>query len=99
MERKFKKPLAVLFYLLYMTQKLRRKNESFAPVSSKSSKRQYYKLTDPTFITLNVLKNNPTLRLSSKHDLHRGDSLTSQLSTGNFHFKPQLTSLYMVLTP
>ena len=41
----------------------------------------------------------PTRKLSSKPDLHRDDSLTSQLSTEKFQFKPELTSLYMVSTP
>ena len=34
-----------------------------------------------------------------KPDLHRDDSLTSQLSTEKLVFKLQLTSLYMVSTP
>ena len=41
----------------------------------------------------------PNLKISSKPDLHRDDSLTSQFSTEKFQFNPQLTSLYMVSTP
>ena len=41
----------------------------------------------------------PTLKPSPKPDSHRDDSITSQLSTGKFQFKAQLTSLYMVSTP
>ena len=41
----------------------------------------------------------PNLKPSSKPDLIRDDSLTSQLSTENSQYKPQLTSLYIVSTP
>ena len=41
----------------------------------------------------------PTPRPSSKPDLNRNDSLTSQLSSEKIQFKPQLISPYMVSTP
>ena len=41
----------------------------------------------------------PTLKLSSKPDLHRYDSLIFQLSTEKSQIKPQLNSLCMVSTP
>ena len=40
-----------------------------------------------------------TLKPLSKIDLHKNDSLTTQLSTRKFLFKSRLTSLYMVSTP
>ena len=40
----------------------------------------------------------PTPRPSSKPDLQRNDSLTPQLSSEKFQFKPQLISPYMVST-
>ena len=41
----------------------------------------------------------PTLRPSSKPDIHINDSLRTQLSSEKFQFKPQLISPYMVSTP
>ena len=41
----------------------------------------------------------PIRKPSSKPGLRRDDSLLSQLLTENFHYKHQLTSLYMVSTP
>ena len=41
----------------------------------------------------------PTFKLSQKPNSHPDGSLSSQLSTGEFQFKAQLTSLYIVSTP
>ena len=68
-----------------------------APDSSKSPKRKHKNWTDPAIANWNVLP--PTLKSSLKPDLHRDDSLTSQLSTEKLQLKPQLILLYMVSTP
>ena len=59
--------------------------------SSKSLERKLNTLNDPAFLTSIVMP--PTIKLSEKPDLHRDDSLTSQLSAETLQFKPQLTSL------
>ena len=94
---KFKKPIVGLPEKFNMIQKLREKNKNSAPDFSKSSKKKYNSLTDLAFLNSNLM--HPTLKSLSKPDLHRGDSLTSQLYTEKFQFKPQVTSLYMVSTP
>ena len=73
------------------------KNQISELDSSLSTKKEYNYSTDRAFLTWNVMP--PTLKSSSKTDLDRDDSLTSQLSTENFQFKPKLTPLYMVSTP
>ena len=52
--------------------------------------------TDPAFLTSNGMP--PILKPSSKPDLYRDDSLAFLLSTENFRFKPQLTSVSMAST-
>ena len=69
--------------------KTRQKNKNSAPASSTSPKRKYF-----TFKCFASYSESVT-----KPHLHRDDSLTSQLSTEQFQFKPQLTSLYMVSSP
>ena len=51
-------------------------------------------LNDPAFLSSKLFP--PTVKPSSKHDIHIDDSLTSQLSIEKFQFKAQLTSIYMV---
>ena len=77
--------------------KIPQKNKVSASDSSKYQKMKYNVWTDPALLTSNVMRF--TLKPSMKHDLHRDDPLTSQLSTEKLQFKPQLTSLYMVSTP
>ena len=93
MKWKFKKPLAVLLQLFQTIQKLRKKLN----LPKKFPKYKFNILIDPAFPNLNLLP--PTLRQSSKPDLIRDDSLTSELSTEKFQFKAQLTSHHMVPTP
>ena len=78
----------------YMSQKLCEKNKISATDSLKSPKRNYIISTDSAFLNSNV--RHPTLRPSSKPDLHRDDSLRSQLSIEKNESKPRLTSLILV---
>ena len=79
----------------YMSQKLcEKKNKISAADSLKSPKRNYIISTDSAFLNSNVM--HPTLTPSSKPDLHRDESLTSQLSIEKIESKPQLTSLILV---
>ena len=80
-----------------MIQKLHKKNKISARDSWKSPQRKHNILTGPAFSTSRVMF--PTLKLSSKPNLHRDDSLTFQLPSEKFQFEPQLTSLYTVSTP
>ena len=64
--------------------------------SSTFPERKNNVFTDPAILTSNAFP--LTLKPLSKPDLHRDDSLTSQSSSENFQFKPQLRSLYMVLS-
>ena len=78
---KFKKPLLVLLQLLKLIKKLRKK-WIFWTFSSKSPKSKYNTLNDSELSFSNVMP--PTLKPSSKPDLHRDDSLISPLSTEFF---------------
>ena len=79
-----------------MIRKLR-KNKVSAPASSKVPERKQNISKDPPFFNSNIMP--PTLKLLSKPHLHSYVSLTTQLSTEKFQFKPQLTSLYKLSTP
>ena len=65
--------------------------------SSQSPKRKHNGLNGLDFQNSKVMP--PTLKPSAQLDLHRDDSLTSQLSTEKYQFKPQLISQYMVSEP
>ena len=55
---------------------------------------QYKILNDRAFSTSNIMR--PALNSLQKHGLHQVDYLKTQLSSENFNFKSQLTSLYMI---
>ena len=73
------------------------KTKTSATDSSKSTNRKNNILTDPAFLASSLKR--PTLKSSSKPDLFRDGSLTSQLSTEKIRHKPQLISLHKVSTP
>ena len=92
-KKKIKEPLP---QLLYMIQKLRKREIKILHVISQSLKEKYNTLIDPCFPTSNFMP--PMLKPSSKPGLHRDDSLISQLWTEKFQLKHQLTPLYMAST-
>ena len=66
-------------------------------VSSNSPEKKHTVFNDPAFLT-SRFRLLP-LKLSQKLDLHRDDSLTTQLSTQKLQFTSQLTSPCMVPKP
>ena len=64
---------------------------TFALDSSKSPEKKYNGVYDTAFLT--SIFTPPTLKPPPKLDLHRADSLSSQLSTEKFQFKSRKTSL------
>ena len=70
-----------------------RKIKNSAPDSSKPPENKNNILTDPAILTSIVMPDPAILTLSQNLDLHRDDSLTSELTAEKFQFKPHLTLL------
>ena len=95
MKQKLEKHRVTLHPLFEKISKLLKKNRETD--SSKSPRRKDNIPNDPGVLTSNIIP--PPRNSSQKPNMYRDDSLTFQFTTENFHFKSQMTSLYMVSRP